>query len=103
VIIPVFNGEKYLAEAIESILAQCYSPIEIIIVDDGSTDNTPAIAKQYESIRYLSQTHGGISAALNNGITISKGNFYAFLDADDLWMPDKLTLQIKTYETILQP
>lgn len=97
VIIPVYNGEKYLKEAIESVRAQSYHPIEIIIVDDGSTDGTAEIAKQYESLNYYFQSNAGLAAALNLGIEIAAGDYYAFLDADDIWLPDKLRLQMNVF------
>ncbi len=95
VIIPVFNCECYLAEAIESVLAQDSQPIEIVVVDDGSTDTSGAIAKGYEneSIRYTYQPNGGIGAARNRGVALARGALLAFLDADDLWVPERMSLQ----------
>lgn len=93
-IIPVFNGERFLAEAIESVLAQDYDPLEIIIIDDGSTDNTPRIAAGYaDRIRYVRQENGGPAAARNAGLLHSHGEAISFLDADDLWTPGKLMSQ----------
>ena len=95
VIIPVFNGERFLAEAIESVLAQDYDPLEIIIIDDGSTDNTPRIAAGYaDRIRYVRQKNGGPAAARNTGLLHSHGGAVSFLDADDLWTPGKLMSQV---------
>src|ERR1700758_706720 len=94
VIIPVYNAEKYLAEAIESVLAQTYRPIEVIVVDDGSTDSSADIAKRFASVRYCFQSHSGLGATRNRGIDLSQGKFLAFLDADDLWVEDKLTHQM---------
>lgn len=95
VIIPVFNGEQFLAEAVESVLAQQYAPIEIIIVDDGSTDGTAAVVKSLpETVRYLSQANQGPAAARNRGIEQACGTLIAFADADDLWPTDKLELQL---------
>lgn len=95
IIIPVFNGEKYLREAIESILAQTYQTIEIIVVDDGSTDNSSGVAKSFAPpVQYVYQNKSGIGAALNRGIELSGGCFLAFLDADDLWKEDKLMHQM---------
>jgi len=95
VIIPVYNGERYLAEAIESALGQHYRPIEIILVDDGSTDRSAEVAKQVsQSIRYLYQAHGGAGAARNAGVDLATGEFLAFLDADDLWVEEKLARQM---------
>lgn len=94
VIIPVYNGDRYLAQTIESVLAQTYSPIEIILVDDGSTDGSAEIAKSYSEVDYIYQSNQGVSVARNNGIAAAKGEFIAFIDADDLWISDKLSVQI---------
>ncbi len=99
VIIPVYNGEKYLAQAIESILAQTYRPIEIIVVDDGSTDGSDHIAQSFsDHVQYLYQSNRGGPAARNTGIKKARGSYFAFLDADDLWTEDKLTQQIDVME-----
>lgn len=95
VIIPVFNGERFLREAVQSVLGQKYSRIEIIIVDDGSTDGTEAVAKSFpETVRYLRQTNQGPAAARNRGIEQAQGSLLAFADADDLWPAGKLELQL---------
>jgi len=95
IIIPVFNGERFLREAVESVLAQKYSPVEIIIVDDGSTDGTATVARSFpETVRYLHQTNHGPAAARNRGIEQAQGNLIAFADADDLWPSHKLELQL---------
>jgi glycosyltransferase involved in cell wall biosynthesis len=97
-VVPVFNGEKYLAEAIESILKQTYRPIEIIVADDGSTDGTAKVAGRYgKQVRYLKQSNTGPAAARNLGIDAAAGEFLAFLDADDLWHPEKLLRQIARF------
>ncbi|VXD19177.1 putative Sugar transferase-a glycosyl transferase [Planktothrix serta PCC 8927] len=94
VIIRVYNGDRYLAEAIESVLAQTYRPIEVIVVDDGSTDKTAEIAAQFKDcIRYIYQQNSGPAAARNHGIKIANGDVIAFLDVDDLWSDDKLKLE----------
>jgi len=99
-IVPVFNGETYLAEAIESILKQSYRPIEIIIADDGSTDGTATVAGRYgKQIRYLRQANAGTAAARNLGLSAAAGEFVAFLDADDLWHPEKLARQMAHFQT----
>jgi glycosyltransferase involved in cell wall biosynthesis len=99
VIIPINNCERYIAEAIESVLAQTYKPIEIIVVDDGSTDKSAKIVKQYTpSVQYAYQSHSGIGAARNHGIELAHGNFFSFLDADDTWMKDKLTYQMEAFK-----
>lgn len=94
VIIPVYNGERYLAEAIESVLAQTYRPIQIIVVDDGSSDRSADIAQSYEGIHYLYQSNQGQAAAMNAGLRVARGQFIAFLDADDLWTSTKLSIQM---------
>ncbi len=94
VIIPAYNGEKYLAEAIENVTNQDYQPLEIILIDDGSTDKTAEIAAEFKnSIRYISQQNSGPAAARNRGISMANGDVIAFLDVDDLWSDDKLKLQ----------
>ncbi|MDJ0581300.1 glycosyltransferase family A protein [Crocosphaera sp.] len=97
-IIPVYNGEKYLGEAINSILTQTYPISEIIVMDDGSTDQTAEVVKTFPSIRYYYQTNQGSAVARNEAIKLAKGNYLAFLDADDLWLPNKLELQVKTFQ-----
>jgi len=97
VIVPVFNGERYLAEALRSIENQTYPHIEIIAVNDGSVDKTMSVIKSYPSVISLSQRHSGLSAALNNGIRNAKGHFFAFLDADDIWEKEKLSNQMKIF------
>lgn len=94
VVIPVYNGERYLAEAIESVFAQDYRPIEVIVVDDGSIDNTAEIARSYREVRYIYQINQGHGKAKNVGIAAARGEFIAFLDADDLWLPNKLSHQV---------
>jgi len=99
VIIAVYNGEKYLGETIESVLAQTYSPIELIIVDDGSQDGTKQVVQKYASkVRYFYQLNQGQPSAMNRGILMAKGSYIAFLDADDLYMPDKTALQVQCLE-----
>lgn len=94
VIIPVYNGDCYLAEAIDSVLAQTYQSIELIVVDDGSTDRTAAIAQSYRNVRYIFQANQGNGIAKNTGILAANGEFIAFLDADDLWQSHKLSAQV---------
>lgn len=99
IIIPVFNGQKYLREAIESVLAQTYKNTEIIVIDDGSTDSSAEIAKHYTPrVKYFFQPNSGLSAALNHGIEVAQGSFFAFLDSDDLWREDKLMHQMAVFE-----
>jgi len=95
VVIPVFNGERFLREAVQSVLDQKYSPVEIIIVDDGSTDGTANVARSFaEAVRYLHQPNQGPAAARNRGIEQAQGSLIACADADDLWPPGKLELQL---------
>jgi len=95
-IIPAYNAAPYLAEAVESILGQNYQPLEILIVDDGSTDGTPEVASRFagSNVRYIRQPHSGSPFALNNGLRNAGGNLICFLDSDDVWTPDKLALQV---------
>lgn len=93
VIVPVHNGEKFLADALASIFAQDYRPIEVIVVDDGSTDSSGVIARCYPEVRYLYEERQGSAVARNTGIDNSRGELIAFLDADDLWLPNKLSIQ----------
>ena len=89
VIIPAFNRERFLAASIKSVLAQLYRPIEIIVVDDGSTDNTKKVAEGFgKEVRYVHQENKGPSAARDTGIKVAKGDVFAFIDADDLWSSD---------------
>ena len=95
VIIPVFNGEKTIKETIDSILNQTFKDIEIIIINDGSTDATLATIKEISDsrIKVFSYSNAGLSASRNRGISQAKGEYISFIDADDLWTPDKLELQ----------
>jgi glycosyltransferase involved in cell wall biosynthesis len=98
-IVPVFNGETYLAEALDSILVQAWRPIEVILVDDGSTDGTAQVAERYgERITYVRQANAGPAAARNRGLDAAAGAFVAFLDADDLWHENKLARQMARFE-----
>jgi glycosyltransferase involved in cell wall biosynthesis len=99
VIIPVYNGERYLAETIDSVLAQNHRSIEVIIVDDGSTDGAARIANNYgSSIRYCYQPNLGTAAAMNQGTDLACGEYFAFLGADDLWPEDRIRLQLKAFD-----
>jgi len=94
VIIPVYNREKFLAAAVDSVFAQTYRPIQVIIDDDGSTDQSGAIARSFADVEYIYQENQGVSVARNTGIDAAQGEFVAFLDSDDLWLPRKLETQI---------
>lgn len=97
IIVPVFNGERYLSEALRSIENQTYPNIEIIVVNDGSLDETLSVIRTFPSVIAITQPHRGLSTALNNGIQNAKGEFFAFLDADDVWVKDKLWNQMKIF------
>lgn len=95
VIIPVFNAEKYLPDSLESIKEQNYEPLEIIVIDDGSTDNTANIVNNCsEKVKYIYQENSGPATARNTGIKISQGDYISFLDADDLWLTNTLKIQL---------
>lgn len=94
VVIPVHNGERFLRQAIESVLEQTCRPLEIIVVDDGSTDASRTIAESVPLVRYIHQDHRGVAAARNAGIEAARGELLAFLDQDDVWLTDKLRLQV---------
>lgn len=99
VIIPTYNCATYLPDAIQSILDQSRTDVEIVVVDDGSTDNTPdAVASFNGDIVYHRQSNAGVSVARNTGIDLSRGDYIAFLDADDRWYPDKLAVQLEILE-----
>lgn len=98
-VVPVFNGEAFVAEAVASILAQTYPRREIIVVDDGSDDGTREVLARFgDQIRVLRQANLGPSAARNRGIEESRGAFLAFLDADDIWVEDKIESQMDAFE-----
>jgi glycosyltransferase involved in cell wall biosynthesis len=100
VIVPFHNQERYLAEALESILAQRHEPIELLLVDDGSTDTSGTIARGYSPpAHYLRRRNGGAAAARNTGVLATHGEFVAFCDSDDRWQPEKLELQLGSFAT----
>jgi glycosyltransferase involved in cell wall biosynthesis len=98
VIIPTHNRRDMVRRAIDSVLAQDYSPIELIVVDDGSTDNTRAALEDYgDAICLLTQRHQGVSAARNRGIRSAKAELIALLDSDDYWLPEKVLRQVEFF------
>lgn len=98
VIIPVYNGERYLAETINSVLAQTYQSLDVIVVDDGSTDGSAGVAKSFGSLlRYYHQPNQGTAAAFNHGIGFARGAYFTFLGADDLWTENKLQIQMAAF------
>ena len=100
VIIPTYNRGWTIGEAVDSVLAQDYRDFELIVVDDGSTDNTPQVLDAYRgAIKVFRQENKGVSAARNRGISEASGRFIAFLDSDDLWLPQKLSRQVEFFNT----
>ena len=100
VVIPVYNSEDYVAEAIEGVLNQTYQDYEVIVVDDGSTDGSAAVVRSFgDAVRYIFQPNAGVSAATNRGVSLSNGEFIAFLDNDDIWLPEKLERQVAYLDT----
>lgn len=99
IITPCYNGAKYIRETIESVVNQTYSNWEMIIVDDGSKDNSAEIVRQFETkdkrVRLIQQKNAGSAAARNNGIQQAEGQYICLLDADDIWLPEFLEHQIK--------
>jgi Predicted glycosyltransferases len=99
VIIPTYNRAELICEAINSVLTQTYNDFELIVVDDGSTDNTSDLLAGYANrIKYIKQDNAGVSAARNAGISLSKGEYIAFLDSDDMWLTEKLEKSMKFLE-----
>lgn len=103
VIIPAYDAERYLAEAVDSVLAQSVGPREVFVVDDGSSDGTATVASTFAAVTVLSAPHLGLGATLNRGIAAAAGGSIAFLDADDLWTPGKLAAQIEALEGAAAP
>lgn len=99
VIIPTYNSAKYLPQAIDSVIAQLYPVFEIIVVNDGSTDDTDNVIKDYlDCIIYIKQPNAGPASGRNAGIKMAQGEYIAFLDADDIWMPDKVKEQMNVFQ-----
>ncbi len=93
-ILPVFNGARYIQQAIESILEQDHEPMEIIVVDDGSVDDTRKVVQRFGSrVTYVYQENAGIAITMNHGVKLSAGSLLAFLDSDDYWLPGKIIKQ----------
>lgn len=99
VVLPAYNGAKYIATAIDSTLAQTLFPFEIIVVDDGSKDATESIVRSYgDKIHYIRQNNKGTSGAYNTGIAAATGDYIAFLEQDDIWAPDKTANQVAAFD-----
>ena len=96
VIIPAYNASRYIVSTIQSVLNQSYRYLELIIIDDGSKDNTAELVKTFtdERIQYFYQLNQGVSVARNTGISKAKGDFIAFLDADDIWRSENLEVKL---------
>src|SRR5262245_42249310 len=96
VVMPVYNGERHLREAIDSVLRQTHRNLELIVVDDGSTDGSAEIARAFgDQVRLIRQANVGSAVARNVGIASARGEFVAFIDADDGWVSNKLELQVR--------
>jgi glycosyltransferase involved in cell wall biosynthesis len=102
VIIPVYNGDKYLAQAFESVFKQDYRQFEITVVDDGSSDNTAQIVRRYDDIKYIYKTNEGVASARNTGIAASNGEIIVFLDSDDFWPPNRLKVTAAYFQKHLE-
>ena len=102
VVIPAYNYGRYLRDAIDSVLAQTYADLEVIVVDDGSTDDTAQVAHAYTDprVRYVFQTNAGLSAARNTGIGEARAPFIALLDADDMWLPEMLATTMARFASL---
>ena len=95
VVIPAYNAEKFVLQAVRSVLQQCYQPLEIWLVDDGSTDQTAEIVRQHApTVKIVRQENAGVAAARNTGLRLARGELICFLDADDGWLPGKLAAQV---------
>lgn len=98
-IIPNYNYGRYLGEAVESVLAQTYPNVEVIVVDDGSTDDSLSVLQRFgDQITVISNKNSGVSTARNSGVAASSGKYVAFLDADDAWLPEKIEAQITKFD-----
>ncbi len=99
IVIPSYNRADYIAETIESVLAQTYPSIEVIVIDDGSTDNTKEIVERYvPQVQYVYQENAERGASRNHGLRLAQGEYISFLDSDDLWLPEKLATDVEFIE-----
>src|SRR5271168_2771000 len=94
VVVPVFAGERFVGDALDSVAVQTYPHVETIVVDDGSPDRSVEVASSRSGVRVLRERHRGVAAARNAGLAAARGELVAFLDQDDLWRPSKLALQV---------
>ena len=99
VIIPAYNAESFIAEAVKSVLRQTYTQFELIVIDDGSTDSTASVVESFrdDRLRLVRQANQGLSKTLNRGIDLSRSEIITFLDADDIWMPSKLERELQIF------
>src|SRR3954468_792610 len=97
ILVPVYNAEKWLAEALQSAVDQTWPRKEVIVVDDGSTDGSLSVGRRFESpgVKIVRTAHGGQTAALNRALTDAQGDYVQYLDADDVLAPNKLTSQVQ--------
>ncbi len=95
VILPVHNGAKYLKMALDSVFSQTYQALEIIVIDDGSEDDSASIVNSYRDLELIRQGNQGVAAARNVGIASAHGDFIAFIDQDDMWLPPKIETQVR--------
>ena len=103
VVIPAYNSERFVAEAIESALGQSHPPVEVIVIDDGSTDGTADVVRSFsDRVHYHYQENGGIGRARNKGIELARCTFLSFLDSDDCWTENKLSLQLQEFNRDLE-
>ena len=98
VIIPSYNHARFITAAIESVLAQTYAPLELIVIDDGSTDDSMAVIECYQDqLHCIKQLNCGTGATRNRGVSVASGSYLAFLDSDDIWLPEKLAQQVAMF------
>ena len=98
-IVPCYNAERYVGDAVDSILGQTYRPVEVIVVDDGSTDRSLEVLRRFgDRVRACRQPNAGVGAARNRGVALARGSFLAFLDADDVWPAGKLDRQMAAFD-----
>lgn len=95
VVVPVYNGEQHLRAALDSVFAQTWRPLDVVVIDDGSTDGAAAIALADPRVRYLRQENKGVAASRNAGAAATVAEYLAFLDQDDLWLPGKIEAQME--------
>lgn len=99
VIIPTYNCEAYIAETLSSVLGQDHDKVEILVVDDGSTDATCDIVREHAGVQLIQQRNAGVCAARNHGIRLAQGDYICCLDHDDFWLPDKLSSQLQVFQS----